>query len=75
MHINNLIYVSYIKNINSEKILTNTFLCLDGKIQGTGLIATSGIPFFQHVFPGYSLIQISNLPCVSPYKVIFTGLF
>ena len=28
MHINNLIYVSYIKNINSKKILTNTFLCL-----------------------------------------------
>ena len=34
MHINNLIYVSYIKNINSKKILTNTFLCLDGKIPG-----------------------------------------
>lgn len=51
MYINNLIYVSYIKNINSKKILTNTFLCLDGKIQGTGLIATSGIPFFNMFSP------------------------
>lgn len=31
MHINNLIYVSYIKNINSKKILTNTFYAWMGK--------------------------------------------
>lgn len=74
MNINHLIYVSYIKNLNSGKILTNTFPCLDGKMQGTDLAATPGIPFFQHVFPDDSLIQISNPPCVFPYKVISTGL-
>ena len=51
MHINNLIYVSYIKNINSKKILTNTFLCLDGKIQGTGLIERPAFRFFNMFSP------------------------
>lgn len=63
-----------LKILIPEKILTNTFSCLNGKIQGTNLATTPGIPFFQHAFPNYSLIQISTPLCVFPYQVIFTGL-
>ncbi|MFG6361499.1 MAG: hypothetical protein K1W09_03630 [Akkermansia muciniphila] len=63
-----------LKILIPEKILTNTFSCLDGKIQGTNLATTPGIPFFQHAFPNYSLIRISTPLCVFPYQVIFTGL-
>lgn len=63
-----------LKILIPKKILTNTFSCLDGKIQGTNLATTPGIPFFQHAFPNYSLIQISTPLCVFPYQVIFTGL-